>query len=206
MGKPAAPRVLPSLRVMSHDPLDEPEVRALTRKFLEVRRSSHRLHVGATIECGQILAEGREKWLGIYQRWLRERLHLAPGTASKMVALAQWYQKEPLVVRRWKELGVDRLFGLAKLAVPIRKRALANPEVLTMTTRAFRHWTVRQRRTRRVTSGNVLAAHLRHSIRSFHMRLAELRVPRVTNPDTRRKVRESIRELSRYLGVLMARL
>src|SRR5262245_39727625 len=130
-GKAKAALVRMANQVELH-PLNSAEARALTARFLEVRTQVVRQLVEAGVEMGQILEEGRKRFGGYYAEWVTERLGLVVTTAANYVALYRLARHSPALVERHRELGVAKLYKLARVSTERRDELLRTPGLLQM--------------------------------------------------------------------------
>ncbi|MSP61470.1 MAG: hypothetical protein EXR72_14210 [Myxococcales bacterium] len=136
MGRPVkADLVLARARASSvAGPLDDPRLATLAGRFQEVQVQMVRLAVEAAAECGQILLEGRAVAKRHYQQWVREVLQIDPGTASNYVAVAHLARDAPAFLERHRELGLAKIYKLARVAPDARNQLLKRHDIAGWTT------------------------------------------------------------------------
>ena len=89
--------------------------------------------VDTAVGMGEIILEARPLLAhGQYLRWVETNLGVTRRTARNYEQLAAWARLEPDVVARFKALGPRKLYGVARLPAPARRRLLAAapPEAL----------------------------------------------------------------------------
>lgn len=207
MGRPgkagkALERVDPASIV---DPIDSAQAQALVARFLELRRQTARHLVDASTGLGEILDDARRILRGHYQRWLAERLGVEPRTAGNYVALARLARDSPALVERHRELGVAKLYQLARIAPEPRAEILRTPDLQRLTDVEFHALTARHRKPARKVTGNMRAQGILNKLTAMDAELSRLTAPRVTDDDKRAQVRRRLLDLARTARALAER-
>jgi hypothetical protein len=187
-------------------PMDAPAVLRLTERFLELRREIFRNLVDRAVELGELLLEARPLLRGQYQRWLRERLGVDGGTAENYLRLARLARDSPGVLQRWKELGVSKLYRIARLPAPARKKVLRLDRLAAMSDREFSEATSDYLPPLRKVSDNMRAHGLRMRLRAFTGVVAATRALEITDDRLRAGLRADLAALARALRALGGRI
>jgi len=104
-------------------PAEDAQVERLTERYLELRRQVFRDAVDTLIELGQIAADVHRRLGRAYAGWLA-RVGTTYGSARNYAALAGLAAEQPEIVQGWKELGPTKLYRIAFLPKPTRKKVL----------------------------------------------------------------------------------
>lgn len=188
------------------DPIDSPAAQALTARFHELRRQTTRHLVDASKELGQILDQARQTLRGHYQRWVAERLHVEPSTAANYIGLARLAKDSPALIERHQELGVSKLYMLARLAPEPRAEILRTPDLQGMTDSEFHALTARHRaKPARKVTGNMRAQGMLNKLIAMDAALAGMTAPRVTDDGKRAEVRKRLLDIARAARALADR-
>lgn len=183
-----------------------PEAEALATRFEELRRQGLRTLVDLAVELGELLLAARPLLHRSFGTWTRERLGLEHSTAGNYVAMALMARQSPQVIERHKELGVSKLYQLARLPAPARQELLRRPDLGSKTDRELKRLVDPYReRTRKVT-GNMRAHGLRQKLASYTAALKTARLGRLTDDDLREALREDLRTLRRVVDEALDRL
>lgn len=188
------------------DALEAPEVVRATERFLELRRQILRDAVDTIVELGQILMETRPLLRGHYHRWLTERLHIEPSTASNYMDLARLADASPGSIQRGKELGIAKLYQVARLEPAGRRTVLRAPGLERMNDLQFSTLVARHRVSTRRVTGNMKAHGLRMKVQAFADVLEGIRRMSVDNPAVRAGLAADLRRVERAASGLRRRL
>lgn len=186
--------------------LDTPAAQTLTARFVEVRAAWFRDTVDAVVQMGEILREGRERLSGSYGRWVEERLHLDRSTAQNYVRLAEYARHAPGEFERHKQLGISKLYKIARLPVEARRAVLATPELSRLTDGEFHSLTASSLPPARKPSGNMKAHGLRMRVQAATAVVRRAPPSHIGNPEMRAGLKKDLIELARAARALAGKI
>ena len=179
---------------------------ALAARFHEVRRQGLRTLVEVSVECGRVLLEARVALRGRYRLWLKEQLRLERSTAANYISIATLARAAPALVERHKDLGVSKLYQVARLEPDARDEVLGTPDIATMNDRQFQKVVSPHRKRTRKVTGAMRAHGMRERVKSFSARLAGWRPGRIAEAEARKELRDDLRALRGLIDDVMKRL
>ncbi|MEK6608327.1 MAG: hypothetical protein AABZ30_11745 [Myxococcota bacterium] len=194
----------------SADPLDDPEVRRLEERFLELRTQLYRNAVETAAEMGELLRRARPHLSGHYHRWLG-RMGLSGETAANYERLAALADAAPRILVQWKELGATKLYRIARMTPEGRRRLLsrARPDdLIALNDRDFAERTRGFIERRRKVTSSMRAHGFRMKMRAWSAAVKTFAdvCGGVEDAQLCRDLRGEIERLARELRALAARL
>lgn len=211
--RPKAPLVLARTREVDSgaaagkpDGLDAPAVQTLTARFVEVRATWFRDTVDAVVQMGEILREARERLPRVYTRWVEERLHLDRSTAQNYVRLAEYARHAPGELERHKQLGISKLYKVARLPVEARRALLATPDLVRLTDGEFHELTASSLPPARKPTGNMKAHGLRMRVQAATAVVRRAPPGQIGNPEMRAALKKDLLELARAAREMAGRI
>lgn len=189
--------------------LQDPRMVALTARFRELQHQAFRDLVGAAVELGQLLVEGKTLISGRYAEWLDE-LGVSRKSADNYMSMYQLARQHPDVIERWKELGPTKLYQVARLPDGSHREVLQpkkREEILQMNDREFTALVTPHLPKSRVTvTPAQKASGLRQKAVSWRNQLGEFKKYFAKNtPDERPKELEAeLRALKKAVDELLA--
>jgi hypothetical protein len=206
-------KAAPGLRlVRKHgvpDPLDDEEVRRLTREFLREREQFDEMCAAAAARMGKTLVSLRRRLGGRYADYVKHRLQCSIETASKYVTVYRLKQEEPGMVRRYRSAGFEKLCRLARLTAEGKAfvRAQVPPSRLrTLGVRQFERLTKPFWKRRPATCPGRRAIGLCLRLESWIRVLGVTALPRPRNVALRLRMRKALATLGSVVGHLERQL
>ena len=186
---------------------DDGAIRMLEARFFEAHRALVHGTVEAVIAMGGILRDARVKLEGEWTRWAEQRLFLDRSTARNYVAMAELARTSPALVERHKDLGVSRLYRIARLPPEARAALLATPGLTDLTDTEFAQVAAGSDEPgTRVVTGNMRGHGLRIKARSMAERLRASTAPRIDDPAMRASVKKELLDLAKAARELAMRI
>lgn len=189
--------------VYAHEVWRRPEIRGLATRIQGLRRDTSRHLVDVGLEVGELLqrahARARPKLEGLFQQWVKDVLHIDPKTASNQMALAEVSSVEPNFIEDWKDLGLAKLYHLARLTPKARQQVLRAPHLEEMTDLEFArllkpHKPARQRK----VTPRMHAHGMRMKLQAWRAKASAFVVPPL-EPAAREQLRRDYQDLVEVL-------
>ena len=117
----------------------DPKIVALAARFRELQQQAFRDLVGAAVEMGGILLEGKRLTGEGFPAFLDD-LAVSRTCAANYMGMAALARRYPQVIERWKELGPSKLYKVARLPESAHREVLQpknRDELLAMNDREF---------------------------------------------------------------------